>query len=89
MGRVKTDLRPCDRCRESFEPTRTGQTMCRTCRRRLSLERHAIKRLKDLTAIEAALEAALGIVQRERDRWRNVAAGSPRKRGQWRRSRSG
>jgi hypothetical protein len=33
----------------------------------------------------AALTAALGIVRAELRRWRNIMAGSPRKRGEWRR----
>ena len=44
----------------------------------------AARRLKDLITVEDALTAGLGIVRRELDRWRNVAAGSPRKRGEWR-----
>lgn len=32
------------------------------------------------------MAAGLGIVRRELDGWRNVAEGSSRKRGQWRRA---
>jgi hypothetical protein len=84
MRRIRDERRTCERCREQFEPTRAGQTRCRTCRRRLTLERHAQKRVGELIEIEGALAAGLLIVRKELDRWQNVAAGSPRKRGQWR-----
>jgi len=42
--------------------------------------------MSELTAIEQALTAGLVIVRAELRRWANVAAGSPRKRGQWRRA---
>ncbi len=50
----------------------------------LALERHAQKRVSELIEIERALLGGLRIVRRELERWANVAAGSPRKRGQWR-----
>jgi DNA-directed RNA polymerase subunit RPC12/RpoP len=88
MGRVRDELRACERCKEPFSLTRAGQATCPRCRRRLALERHAAKRLHELTEIEGALTAGLVIVRRELDRWRNVAGGSPRKRGGWRQSPS-
>ena len=88
MGASWRAIRPCQRCREPFEPTRQRQTACLPCRRRLALERHAAKRMDELLQIEAALTAALGTVWAEFGRWRNITAGSPRKRGEWRRSRS-
>ena len=78
-------IRPCQRCREPFEPTRRRQTACSPCRRRLVLERHAQQQVESLSQIEGALAAGLLIVRKDLDRWRNVAAGSPRKRGEWKR----
>ena len=80
-------VRPCDRCQDQFEPTRARQTMCRTCRRRLTLERYAAKQVQSLSQTEQALETGLVIVKKELDRWQNVVKGSPRKRGQWRQER--
>lgn len=84
MGASWRAIRPCKRCREPFEPTRRRQTACSSCRRRLALERHAQKRVAELTGIEEALTAGLGIVRRELERWENIVKGSPRKRGGWR-----
>ncbi len=45
----------------------------------------AAKRVVELKRAKVALQMAIGVVQRDLDRWRNVQAGSPRKREQWRR----
>ncbi len=81
--------RACSRCGDPFKPSRAAQTACRSCRQRLALERHAARRVAELERVEAALRMAIGVVQGDLDRWRNVQAGSPRKRGQWRRARTG
>ncbi len=80
--------RACSRCGDPFKPSRAAQTACRSCRQRLALERHAARRVAELERVEAALQMAIGVVQRDLDGWRNVQAGSPRKRGQWRRART-
>lgn len=85
MGRIRDQLRACERCKEPFSPTRAEQATCPCCRRRIALERHAAKRMSELTEIEGALTAGLAIVRRELDRWENIVKGSPRKRGEWRR----
>lgn len=81
MGRIRDQVRACARCGESFGPTREAQREYQRCRRRLALECHAHKRVGELIQLEGALMAGLGIAGAELDRWRNVAAGSPRKRG--------
>ncbi len=64
---------------------RQRQSECQGCRRRLALERHAHKRVGELIQIDGALAAGLVVVRKELDRWQNVANGSPRKGGEWRR----